>query len=259
MTTMRDMILDRYPSGRAPPRRARLTGWSTIDAETSCQRRYQSWLKPSLSRQSVSPIGKTQRWPVPAWPCCRPVRAGAQRARPEGRHRSRDGRRRDLGDVSRRPASRPSTFARTAVADGRPGPRPFPGVTRRPSVRGQASSRSTSPPQAWSAGHYERRRRGRPWSRCRGLRWDPRWANGGRPFSQAVLGPFTTGAIPNQGIGAEMIAEQWGVRPDRGRRILSRLTTKKQRQHRIPVAFDDQIAAITVQEVGSEKHCGAQG
>src|SRR6202045_665225 len=34
-------------------------------------------------------------------------------------------------------------------------------------------------------------------------------ANGGRPFSQDFLDRYH-GAIPNQGIGAEMIAEQWG-------------------------------------------------
>ena len=35
-------------------------------------------------------------------------------------------------------------------------------------------------------------------------------ANGGRPFSQTFLDRYN-GQIPNQGIGAGMIAEQWGL------------------------------------------------
>jgi acetyl-CoA acyltransferase len=75
-------------------------------------------------------------------------------------------------------------------------------------------------------------------------------ANGGRPFSQAFLDRYH-GAIPNQGIGAEMIAEQWGF--DRTAvDEYSLASHEKAAAAQDSGAFDDQIAAITVQEVGSE-------
>jgi acetyl-CoA acyltransferase len=75
-------------------------------------------------------------------------------------------------------------------------------------------------------------------------------ANGGRPFSQAFLDRYH-GAIPNQGIGAEMIAEQWGF--DRTAvDEYSLASHEKAAAAQDSGAFDDQIAAITVQEVGLE-------
>jgi acetyl-CoA acyltransferase len=75
-------------------------------------------------------------------------------------------------------------------------------------------------------------------------------ANGGRPFSQAFLDRYH-GAIPNQGIGAEMIAEQWGF--DRTAvDEYSLASHEKAAAAQDSGAFDDQIVGITVQEVGSE-------
>ena len=59
-------------------------------------------------------------------------------------------------------------------------------------------------------------------------------ANGGRPFSQAFLDRYH-GADPQPRNRRGDDRRAVGVRPDRGRRILSRPRTKKQRQHRIPV------------------------
>jgi acetyl-CoA acyltransferase len=76
-------------------------------------------------------------------------------------------------------------------------------------------------------------------------------ANGGRPYSQAFLDRYH-GAIPNQGIGAEMIAEQWGF--DRTKVDEYSLGShEKAAAAQDSGAFDDQIVGITVQEVGSEK------
>jgi acetyl-CoA acyltransferase len=75
-------------------------------------------------------------------------------------------------------------------------------------------------------------------------------ANGGRPFPQAFLDRYH-GAIPNQGIGAEMIAEQWGF--DRTAvDEYSLASHEKAAAAQDSGAFDDQIVGITVQEVGSE-------
>jgi acetyl-CoA acyltransferase len=69
-------------------------------------------------------------------------------------------------------------------------------------------------------------------------------ANGGRPFSQAFLDRYD-GAIPNQGIGAEMIAEQWGF----DRTALDEFSLgshEKAGAAQDSGAFDDQIVAIKV-------------
>ncbi len=77
-------------------------------------------------------------------------------------------------------------------------------------------------------------------------------ANGGRPYSQAFLDRYH-GAVPNQGIGAEMIAEQWGF--DRTKVDEYSLGShEKAAAAQDSGAFDDQIVGITVQEVGSEKN-----
>jgi acetyl-CoA acetyltransferase family protein len=76
-------------------------------------------------------------------------------------------------------------------------------------------------------------------------------ANGGRPYSQTFLDRYH-GQIPNQGIGAEMIAEQWGF--DRTKvDEYSLASHEKAAAAQDSGAFDDQIVGITVQEVGSEK------
>jgi len=69
-------------------------------------------------------------------------------------------------------------------------------------------------------------------------------ANGGRPYSQAFLDRYD-GAIPNQGIGAEMIAEQWGF--DRTKvDEYSLASHEKAAAAQDSGAFDDQIAGIKV-------------
>jgi acetyl-CoA acyltransferase len=69
-------------------------------------------------------------------------------------------------------------------------------------------------------------------------------ANGGRPFSQTFLDRYH-GQIPNQGIGAEMIAEQWGF----DRTAVDEFSLgshEKAAAAQDSGAFDDQIAAIKV-------------
>ena len=58
-------------------------------------------------------------------------------------------------------------------------------------------------------------------------------ASGGRPYPEAFMTRYD-GQVPNQGLGAEMIAEQWGF----DRLALDEFSlghTKKPQQHRIPV------------------------
>ena len=75
-------------------------------------------------------------------------------------------------------------------------------------------------------------------------------ANGGRPYSQAFLDRYH-GAIPNQGIGAEMIAEQWGF--DRTKvDEYSLASHEKAAAAQDSGAFDDQIVGINVAD-GHEK------
>jgi acetyl-CoA acyltransferase len=69
-------------------------------------------------------------------------------------------------------------------------------------------------------------------------------ANGGRPFPQTFLDRYH-GQIPNQGIGAEMIAEQWGF----DRTAVDEFSLgshEKAAAAQDSGAFDDQIAAIKV-------------
>ncbi|WP_343602186.1 acetyl-CoA C-acyltransferase [Mycobacterium sp.] len=67
-------------------------------------------------------------------------------------------------------------------------------------------------------------------------------AGGGRPFPAAFLDRFG-GSIPNQGIGAEMIAEQWGL--DRTTLDEFSLSShEKAAAAQDSGAFDDQIVAI---------------
>jgi acetyl-CoA acyltransferase len=74
-------------------------------------------------------------------------------------------------------------------------------------------------------------------------------ANGGRPYSQAFLDRYH-GAVPNQGIGAEMIAEQWGF--DRTKvDEFSLGSHEKAAAAQDSGAFDDQIVGIKVTD-GSE-------
>src|SRR5271156_6743263 len=71
-------------------------------------------------------------------------------------------------------------------------------------------------------------------------------ANGGRPFSQTFLDRYH-GAIPNQGIGAEMIAEQWGF--DRTKVDEYSLGShEKAAAAQDSGAFDDQIVGIKDQD-----------
>jgi acetyl-CoA acyltransferase len=69
-------------------------------------------------------------------------------------------------------------------------------------------------------------------------------ANGGRPYSQAFLDRYH-GQIPNQGIGAEMIAEQWGF----DRTAVDEFSLgshEKAAAAQDSGAFDDQIVGIKV-------------
>jgi acetyl-CoA acyltransferase len=77
-------------------------------------------------------------------------------------------------------------------------------------------------------------------------------ANGGRPFPDSFLSRYD-GAVPNQGIGAEMIAEQWGL----DRTALDEFSLgshEKAGAAQDSGAFDDQIVGIKSQEVGSESN-----
>src|SRR5882757_6958322 len=71
-------------------------------------------------------------------------------------------------------------------------------------------------------------------------------ANGGRPFSQVFLDRYH-GQIPNQGIGAEMIAEQWGF----DRTAVDEFSLgshEKAAAAQDSGVFDDQIVAIKDQD-----------
>src|SRR6202034_4489613 len=71
-------------------------------------------------------------------------------------------------------------------------------------------------------------------------------ANGGRPFPQTFIDRYH-GAIPNQGIGAEMIAEQWGF----DRTAVDQFSLgshEKAAAAQDSGAFDDQIAPIKDQD-----------
>src|SRR6195952_76887 len=75
-------------------------------------------------------------------------------------------------------------------------------------------------------------------------------ANGGRPYPETFLARYE-GRIPNQGLGAEMIAEQWGL----DRRTLDEFSLgshEKAAAAQDSGAFDDQIVGIAVTD-GSEK------
>ncbi len=71
-------------------------------------------------------------------------------------------------------------------------------------------------------------------------------ANGGRPYPQAFIDRYD-GQIPNQGIGAEMIAEQWGL----DRLALDEFSLgshEKAAAAQDSGAFDDQIVGIKDQD-----------
>ena len=74
-------------------------------------------------------------------------------------------------------------------------------------------------------------------------------ANGGHPYPEAFRSRYTQ--TPNQGTGAEMIADQWGF----DRTALDQFSLgshEKAAAAQDSGAFDDQIVAIKVPEVGSE-------
>jgi acetyl-CoA acyltransferase len=74
-------------------------------------------------------------------------------------------------------------------------------------------------------------------------------ANGGNPFSPGFKGRYDR--TPNQGIGAEMIAEQWGF----DRTVLDEFSLsshEKAAAAQDSGAFDDQIVGIKEQKGGSE-------
>ena len=71
-------------------------------------------------------------------------------------------------------------------------------------------------------------------------------AGGGRPFPDSFLSRYN-GAIPNQGVGAEMIAEQWGF----DRTTLDEFSLgshEKAAAAQDSGAFDDQIVAVKDQD-----------
>ncbi len=71
-------------------------------------------------------------------------------------------------------------------------------------------------------------------------------ANGGRPYPQAFIDRYQ-GKIPNQGLGAEMIAERWGL----DRTALDEFSLgshEKAAAAQDSGAFDDQIVGIKVTE-----------
>jgi acetyl-CoA acyltransferase len=74
-------------------------------------------------------------------------------------------------------------------------------------------------------------------------------SNGGHPYPEAFRARYTR--TPNQGTGAEMIAEQWGL----DRTTLDQYSLdshEKAAAAQDSGAFDDQIVGIKVAEVGSE-------
>ncbi len=78
-------------------------------------------------------------------------------------------------------------------------------------------------------------------------------ANGGHPYPEAFRGRYSQ--TPNQGIGAEMIAEQWGF----DRTALDQFSLgshEKAAAAQDSGAFDDQIVGIKDQDGGKS---GAQG
>ncbi|HTM83329.1 MAG TPA: thiolase family protein [Mycobacterium sp.] len=68
-------------------------------------------------------------------------------------------------------------------------------------------------------------------------------ANGGRPYSQTFLDRYD-GVVPNQGIGAEMVAEQWGFSRTQLDEF-SLASHEKAAAAQDSGAFDDEIVAIT--------------
>ena len=75
-------------------------------------------------------------------------------------------------------------------------------------------------------------------------------ANGGRPYPAAFMERYE-GKVPNQGVGAEMIAEQWGL----SRTMLDEFSLashEKAAAAQDSGAFDDQIVGIKVAD-GHEK------
>src|ERR1700760_3420390 len=124
------------------------------------------------------------------------------------------------------------------------GPETFPGVT----VDRQCGSSQQSIHFAAAgvvAGHYDVVVAGGVESMSR-TPMGSTLANGGRPYSQAFLDRYH-GQIPNQGIGAEMIAEQWGF--DRTKvDEFSLGSHEKAAAAQDSGAFDDQIVAIKDQD-----------
>ena len=128
-----------------------------------------------------------------------------------------------------------------------------PGRRRSTGSAGRRSSRCTSRRPGWSRGSTT-------WSspaassRCRGCRWAPRSA-GADPFGPRFAARYD-GARPNQGVGAEMIAERWGLSRAAARRVLASGSHEKAAAARAEGRFDGQIAPVTTADGGGERGRG---
>lgn len=210
------------------------------------------WLKPSSSRQCAHRSASATAG-CPGAPG-RPVRAGSQRAGRQGRHRPRDRRRRHLGlrHASRRtgPRHRPHLGPGGGLAGD--GPR----RDRRPAVRVEPAVGALR--RGRRSGRPLRRRRGRGVESMSRTPMGSSLANGGRPYPQAFMQRYD-GKVPNQGIGAEMIAERWGF----DRLALDEFSwnhTKRPPRHKIPAHSTSRSWASktkTVQKIRSSSRTKA--
>ena len=115
---------------------------------------------------------------------------------------------------------------------------------RRPRSAVRASSRSTSPLPAWWPGTTTPSSPAVS-SRCRARRWARRWPTADIRIREAFRDRYKQ--TPNQGIGAEMIAEQWGF----DRTAVDEFSLgshEKAAAAQDSGAFDDQIVAIKDQD-----------
>ena len=123
-------------------------------------------------------------------------------------------------------------------------PRVGPRRDGRPAVRLVASSRCTSPRPGLIAGQYDVVVAGGVESMSR-VPMGSTSSDGGQPVRRRLLEPATAGVPPNQGIGAEMIAERWGL----SRTQLDEFTLashEKAAAAQDEGRFDGQIAPVTL-------------
>ncbi len=226
-------------SGSTPPP-SRPTGWSTIEATTSCRRRYV--MPEAVIVEAIrSPIGKRNgglSGVHPADLSAQVLNGLVEKAGidPE-----------IVDDVIwgcvMQAGEQALDIARTALLSAG-WPETVPGVT----VDRQCGSSQQSihfAAAGVAAGHYDVVVAGGVESMSR-VPMGSSLAGGGRPYPDDFLTRYH-GAIPNQGIGAEMIAEQWGF----DRTALDEFSLgshEKAAAAQDSGAFDDQIVAIKDQD-----------